>query len=117
MITLAGHLAAYWEQGMEGRIEYAFAPDHTRHPEAEPLIFLKNGDPLEILDEEGNLLWSGKICFVSRRRWLFFYEQHELPNGIWHSQKQQGVAYKDWMAWFWHKPPLAALLQIPVSDE
>ncbi len=108
---LTGQLEAYWEQGMEGRIEYAFYPDDPALREAGTLpIWLKNGHFLRIFDGD-DVLWEGEIQFVSRRGW-FRDEQHDLPNGIWHDAKQKGVSYAQWIAWFWQKPPLRAELYL-----
>ncbi len=103
MSVLKGELVAYWEQGWEGRIDFVFQPDDTNTP-----IFLKNGDRLTILDGDGTALWSGKIQWVRRR----FWDRHRLEAGIWSYQKQKGVSYHQWMAWFWQKPPLQANLEV-----
>ena len=98
-----GHLEAYWEQGWEGRIDFAFQPDDSPHP-----IFLQSGHRLTILDTDGTTLWSGAIHFVTRR----WKDNHKLDAGIWAYEKQKGVTYAQWMDWFWRKPPLKATLEI-----
>ena len=98
-----GHLEAYWEQGWEGRIEYCFFDIDRKE-----LLFLKNGDRLTIYAEGDSILWSGEIHFV-RRGWC---DRHQLDAGIWSDSKQKGVSYKNWMAWFWHKPSLKGDLNI-----
>ena len=98
-----GKLEAYWEQGWEGRIDFAFQPDDSPHP-----IFLQNGHRLTILDADGETLWSGRIQFVARGG----RENHNLDAGIWAYEKQKGVTYAQWMDWFWRKPPLEAILEI-----
>jgi len=53
---LQGKLEAYWEQGWEGRIAFAFQADRATMP-----YFLKNGDQLTIYAEDGTAVWSGTI--------------------------------------------------------
>lgn len=105
-MMLEGHLEAYWEQGMEGCIEYAFWVD-----EEDRLIFLSNGQFLRIFQDD-QLLWEGTIEFVSRHGW-FRSQQHHLPNPIWNDHTQKGVAYAKWIAWFWHTLKLRAELHLP----
>lgn len=103
MKLLIGELEAYYEQGMEGRIEFAFYFENNQHP-----FFLENGQHLTIYDTNEKILWSGKIQFVKRG----FFDNHKLNAGIWSDTKQKGVSYADWMDWFWRKPPLKAKLEI-----
>ena len=105
---LNGHLVAFWEQGMEGRIDYAFQPEGTN--DISSLIWLADGHHLKIYNSDYTVLWEGEINLVSRRRFGLFYEQHDLENKIWNDLKQKGIPYKEWIAWFWHKPPLKAQL-------
>ena len=101
MPTINGQLEAYWEQGWEGRIEFAFQFDGNKHP-----FFLKNGQYLTIYDVDENPLWYGEIHFVKRG----FFDKHRLNADIWTYTKQKGIPYADWMDWFWRKPPLKAKL-------
>lgn len=103
MTLLHGELVAYWEQGWEGRVEFAFQADASTAP-----IFLKNGDRLSIYAEDGTLLWSGNIQWVRPR----FWDRHQLDAGIWSYQKQKGVAYGQWLDWFWRRPQLKATLEL-----
>ncbi len=99
---------------MEGRIEYTLEPDNPADRiDGKRPIRIKNGQFLKIFDGDGRILWQGEINYVSRRHWLFFYEKHDLPNGIWHGSKQKGLTYGQWIAWFWQKPPLRAELMLP----
>jgi len=102
MTKLNGELEAYWEQGWEGRIEYALQFEGNQVP-----FFLKDGQKLTIYDESGDVLWSGKIRFVRVNSW---FDKHKLNANIWSWTKQKGVSYAQWMEWFWHKPPLKAKL-------
>lgn len=97
-----GLLEAYWEQGWEGRIEYALFIEGQSAP-----LFLVNGQRLTIHAEDGSVLWSGVVRLV-RRKWR---EQHNLPSGIWSYEKQAGVSYALWIAWFVHIPPLRATVE------
>jgi hypothetical protein len=101
MVELSGELEAYWEQGWEGYIAFAF-----RDPLQDRPIFLENGHHLTIYDHGDRLIWSGKIQLVKRG----FFDRHSLDVEIWSGTKQKGVSYQNWMAWFWHKPPLKAKL-------
>lgn len=103
MATLQGELVAYWEQGWEGRIAFAFQAEAASMPH-----FLQNGDRLTIYAAAGTVLWSGEIAWVRRR----FWDRHQLGVGIWADQKQKGVSYTQWFAWFWQKPPLKASLSL-----
>lgn len=103
MAQVQGELVAYWEQGWEGRIEFAFQAESSN-----TLTFLKNGDLLTIYAEDGTIHWSGEIQWVRRR----FWDRHQLEADIWSYQKQRGVAYGRWLAWFWHKPSLKASLEL-----
>lgn len=105
---IPGRLVPYWEQGWEGRIEYAFAPDGREAP----LIWLTGGQHLKIFEPDGRTLWEGTIELVSRRRWFIFVEQHDLPVGIWSNLKQRGLSYATWIGWFWHDPPLRGELTL-----
>ena len=102
MTELHGELEAYWEQGWEGRIEYALHVEDAKGP-----FFLANGQHLTIYGDDNDVLWSGKIKFVKRNNW---FDKHKLDAGIWSWVKQKGVSYADWMDWFWRKPPLKAKL-------
>ncbi|MCB0932124.1 MAG: hypothetical protein KDB71_09530 [Mycobacterium sp.] len=102
MRVINGELEAYWEQGWEGRVEFAFQFDGNATP-----FFLSNGQRLTIFDADGSVLWSGEIRFVKRR----FFDKHQLDADIWAYVKQKGVSYADWMDWFWRKPPLKAKLE------
>ena len=95
-----GRLMAYWEQGWEGRIEYGFEPD-MRDASAGP-YFIQNGDYLRIFSSDACVLWEGSVRFVPRRKWLFMLQHHDLDNGSWNGSTQAGVAYKDWISWFWN---------------
>ena len=97
-----GKIFAYWEQGMEGRIEFAFQPVDSDRP-----IFLESGQYLTIYGENGEVIWSGHINLVRRR----FWDRHNLQEPIWSYQKQKGVPYKQWLEWFWRKPSLKARLE------
>lgn len=103
MKVIEGELEAYWEQGMEGRIDFAFHFEGNRRP-----FFLEDGQNLTIYDSDGNILWSGKLQFVK----LGFFDKHKLKADIWSYTKQKGVSYANWMDWFWRKPPLKAKLEI-----
>ncbi len=100
--VLDGEIFAYWEQGMEGRIEFAFRPAGS-----ERFIFLHDGQRLTIYGDDGEVLWSGRVHLVRRR----FWERHALSAPIWSYSKQKGVPYKKWMAWFWREQPLKARLE------
>ena len=103
---LNGELEAYWEQGMEGLILFSFMPENGKG--LNDLIALQSGQHLTIFNPDGSTLWSGTLNFVRRhdRR-----DQHKLDAGIWSYEKQKDVSYADWMAWFWHEPPLKAKLE------
>jgi hypothetical protein len=96
-----GELVAYWEQGWEGRIDFAFQSDDANQP-----IFLKNGHTLTIYDEAETVLWSGKIKWVRVRVW----DRYQNKKTIWSYEKQKGVSYGQWLAWFWREIPLKARL-------
>ena len=65
-----GELVAYWEQGWEGRIDFAFQLDDANQLDDDKLpIFLKNGHTLTIYDVAETVLWSGKIKWVRVRVW------------------------------------------------
>ncbi len=97
-----GKIFAYWEQGMEGRIEFAFQPADSDRP-----IMLESGQHLTIYGESGEVIWSGRIDLVRRR----FWDRHDLQDPVWSYKKQKGVPYKRWMAWFWRRTPLKARLE------
>ena len=106
---LRGHLDPYWEQGWEGRIEFALQVDGVNYP-----VFLKNGQHLTIYDTTDQVLWAGKIKFIRRRWW----DKHTLEAGIWAWTKQKGVSYAQWMEWFWHNPRYRAELRtLEVKNE
>lgn len=107
MTTYHGYLEAYWEQGWEGRIEYALAIEGESHP-----FFLTTGQHLTIYAADGGVLWQGRLRFVGRGR-----EQHDLRSGIWADVKQEGVPYGQWIAWFVHQPPLRATLETEPPEE
>ncbi len=100
--TWEGKIFAYLEQGMEGRIDFAFHAADSDRP-----IFLEDGQHLTIYDTNGEVIWSGQIHLVRRR----FWDRHHLPVSIWSYTKQKGVPYHQWMAWFWQKPSLKARLE------
>ncbi|MCB9748637.1 MAG: hypothetical protein H6713_01390 [Myxococcales bacterium] len=98
-----GHLEAYWEQGWEGRIEYAFMPDGGRGIHA--LVWLRDGDELTIFEADGlRVRWSGTLRLV-RRGWLS-RPPPELKT--WNGLTQRGVPYASWLRWFCERPPLPA---------
>ena len=103
MAELFGELEAYWEQGWEGRIAFAFHALNQTKP-----LFLQNGHQLTIYDHRDKVIWSGEINLVK----LGALDRHNLDAEIWSGSKQKGVSYQNWMAWFWHKPPLKARLRV-----
>lgn len=102
VMVYQGCLEAYWEQGWEGRIEWAFAPDRALHPDAPLVIFLENGQQLTVFAPTGQPLWSGSIKLRPRR----FWDRHSLKADIWSWTTQRGVRYADWIGWFWRVPEL-----------
>ena len=100
---MEGKIFGYWEQGMEGRIDFAFNAKDLTYP-----VLIKDGQHLTIYGDEDEVIWSGYIKFVKRR----FWEKHNLNAGIWSTCKQKGVSYQQWMAWFWRNPPHKAKLEI-----
>lgn len=111
MTELHGVLEAYWEQGWEGRVEYALHVEGMTGP-----FLLASGQHLTIYNDSNDVLWSGRVNLVRRNNW---FDRHNLDAGIWSWGKQKGVAYADWIGWFWNKPPLKATLLIDdeVSDQ
>lgn len=98
-----GCLEAYWETGWEGQVIYALSVEGLGRP-----FFLESGQRPTIYAEDGSVLWSGTLRFVKRRWW----DQHNLPYGIWSDERQAGVSYAQWMEWFAHKPPLKATVEV-----
>jgi hypothetical protein len=98
-----GTLLAYYEQGWYGRIEFYFQPDDSGE-----FFPLQNGQGLTIFNEDGKILWSGKLQFVKRG----FFDWHRY---VWSDTKQKGVSYAKWLNWFWTLPPLQAELEIIIS--
>lgn len=102
-------LDAYWEQGWEGRIEYALAVEGLDRP----FFFLENGQRLTLYAEDGSVLWSGVLCFVRRRWW----DRRRPPSGVWSEVKPVGVSYARWMEWFAHQPPLRAPVEVEAPQK
>jgi hypothetical protein len=103
-----GYLEAYWEQGWEGRIEYALGMEGRPAP-----LFLADGQHLTIYAPDDTILWQGRLRFVGRGR-----ERHNLPTGVWADGKQEEVPYDRWLGWFLHEPPLrAAMMDEPTAAE
>lgn len=98
-----GCLEAYFETGWDGQVAYALSIEGLDHP-----FLLENGQRLTIYAEDGSILWSGTLRFVTRR----WRDKHNLPYGIWSNVKQAGVSYAQWMEWFLHKPPLKATVEV-----
>jgi hypothetical protein len=96
-----GFVFAYFEQGWEGRIEYAFHDNVDNS-----FSFLENGDVLTLFNQEGVVLFQDEINYKARRFWDF----HPLEVGIWSLKKQKGVSYGKWIQWFWQKPNIKAEL-------
>ena len=103
MGIINGTLLAYYEQGWYGRIEFYFQPDDSVE-----FFPLQNGQGLTIFNEDGGILWSGKLHFVKRG----FFDWHRY---VWANTKQKGVSYAKWLNWFWMLPPLQAELEIIIS--
>ncbi len=109
MQTFFGVLEAYYEQGYEGRIEYALWPDNHVELKSNFPLLLDSGDDLKIFDVNNNLLWQGTLNFVPRRYWLDCPKKNIL---IYAETKQNGVNYADWLSWFYYSPPLKAELTV-----
>lgn len=62
MHRYAGLLEAYWEQGWEGRVEYALFVEELGSP-----FFLATGQRLTIHAGDGSVLWSGVVRLVRRK--------------------------------------------------
>lgn len=101
VVATDGRLEAYWEQGWEGRIDFAFLADGADFPH-----LLGQGDRLAILDDQGGTLWDGRIHFLPLRWW----DRRPKDIDVWSHVKQKGVPYAQWMAWFWRTRPLRARL-------
>ena len=100
-VSQKGKIFAYYEQGWEGRIEFAFSPKNAQN-----FIFLQTGDYMTLYNHDNSILFQGKIKFCRRR----FWDKHKLTVDIWSFRKQKGVSYEKWMQWFWQEPNLKAEL-------
>lgn len=105
---IEGDLDPYWEQGMEGAFLY-----NLTVPDATGPILLQEGDLLDILDADGELLWSGTFLLRKRR----FWERHKLSFGVYSSTVLKSLSYGQWMEWLWNKPRLKARILRPESNE
>lgn len=107
---IQGTIEPYWEQGMEGRFDFVFIPDEGREEiNGGRGYFLTSGDYLHIYGQDGSTLWQGQLHFVSSRiNALIFQDRHNLKSQVWSTLKQDGVAYSDWVGWFWEQPRLKA---------
>lgn len=103
---IKGVLTAYWEQGFEGLILYALHADEPKGIDG-PII-LEDGQYIKIWKHNDDILWEGEVKLVSRYRFFLFQETHTLPYEVWSDHKQKGFRYKDWIALFYHDPPLKA---------
>ncbi len=101
-----GHLLAYWETGWEGRVVFTVSVPGLGRP-----LPLENGQRLTIYAEDGSVLWSGILCFVKVRWW----DHWKYPHKIWSFEKQAGVSYTQWIAWFMRQPPLKATVEMSAS--
>ncbi len=104
----AGKLEPYWEQGMEGSFLYSCAL-----PECPGPFLLAEGDLLDILSAQGEVLWTGTYRTRKRR----FWERHQLPMKAGSNICQRGLSYAQWMEWFWSSPPLPARVCRPGEDD
>ena len=104
---MEGKLDPYWEQGMEGAFLYNLDVPGSQTP-----FFLKEGDLLDILEPDGNLLWSGTFQLRKRR----FWERHRLPLGVYTGTVLKGLSYDEWMRWLWAKPRKKARLLRPDEE-
>ncbi len=100
-IKQKGYIFAYFEQGWEGRIDFAF---HSE--EQQTFIILETGDKLTLFNKDNAIVFQDELKFVKRRCW----DKHNLNADIWSFVKQSGIPYAKWMQWFWQKPNLSAEL-------
>ncbi len=110
-LRVAGTLVGYWEQGWEGRIEYAFQPDDSDDTNNSVPMILKNGHELRIFDEDGETVWQGVID-LKKRGWK---DRPSGENKVWNDSMQKGVTYQQWLGWFCHQPALKAELLLSVT--
>ncbi|MEM8862568.1 MAG: hypothetical protein AAGD96_30025 [Chloroflexota bacterium] len=110
---ISGTIEPYWEQGMEGQIDFVFVPEHGREEiNVGRGYFLTSGGYLRIFQQNGSVLWQGQLKFIpSRINNLLFRDRHTLKSGVWSTLKQEGVSYADWIGWFWASPRLRAEFQ------
>ncbi len=106
-----GWISDYSAQGMEGEIwqifqDRAYAQDRAQGWRPEGMHRLESGDRLTIFDDEGVVLWAGRLA-ARRRNW---YSHRKLFPGdpAWHPT---GVAAETWQGWFQQKPALSATLE------
>jgi len=104
-----GTLEAFREQGYEGLVRFAVAPDEPERDVHFP-VFIEAGDELEIFAANGRVVWRGTIAPAKPRLW----DRRHRSDGLWSETRQAGVSYRNWMDWFNHDPPLRARLTRPV---
>ncbi len=100
-MTRRGHIVIYFEQGWEGRCEWAFEEDNPNVQGGVALLFLQNGQRLNIID-----IWQGIIDLVPTQR----SDTNKRGDKVWAGNKQNNVPYDKWFEWFTHQPPLRAEL-------
>jgi hypothetical protein len=101
---IEGELDPYYEQGWEGSFRYNLTVPGMNEP-----YFLKDDDLLDILDQDGQPLWSGFFRLRKRR----FWERHKLGSDVFSDTVLKGLSYQQWMEWLWSNPRLKARILRP----
>jgi hypothetical protein len=104
---IEGYLDPYWEQGWEGSFQCNLTVPDSSSP-----YFLEQGDLLDILDPDGQLLWSGTFQLRKRR----FWERHKLSSKVYSGTTLKGLSYGQWMEWQWSSPRLKARVLRPDKE-
>lgn len=100
-MTRRGHLTLNYEQGGEGRVEWAFVDEAVAARNEDALFFLATGQRLNIVD-----VWQGVLDFVP----VTSFDSATTKSKMWSETKQRDVPYSKWLEWFMQIPPMRAEL-------
>ncbi len=101
---IKGELEAFWETGTEGVI-WSLYDEHNKGYES--LNCLKDGDYLEVYNDDGSILWEGEVKLEYKRRYRPFplnpkYGQQEVF-GMWVHGFQEDLDPEIWAKMFFDK--------------
>lgn len=99
-----GKLYLFFETGTEGIIWALNKKSSDENTSYEDIVYLRDGDLLEVYDDNANLFWRGHIDLEYQTNWYQYpfnpSSGQQAVNGMWVNGLQRDVDPEFWMLMF-----------------